>query len=59
MPSMLLFVLPGAVVGAYLHSVRGRPVLAAGWCFLIVVVAPVLVWTAGLTGLFAKATGGH
>ncbi|MGC4110780.1 MAG: hypothetical protein QM747_10230 [Nocardioides sp.] len=58
-PTMLLFALPGAVVGAYLHTVRGRAALGAIWCFLIVVVAPLLVWTAGLTGLFAQHTGEH
>jgi hypothetical protein len=53
-----LFVLPGAVVGAYMQTVRARPVLGALLCALIVVVVPLLLWSAGLTGVFADLSGG-
>ena len=59
MPTVFLFVLPGAIVGAYLHAIRGRRLLGAAVCFVIVVVVPMLLWSAGLTGLFADVTGGH
>ncbi len=58
MPSAFLFVLPGAIVGAYMQTVRARPLLGAVLCALIVVVAPLLLWSAGLTGVFADFTGG-
>ena len=50
------FVLPGAAVGAYLQTVRGRPVLGAICCLVIVVAVPALLWPAGLTGVFADLT---
>jgi len=59
MPAIFLFVLPGAVVGTYFQTVRGRPVMGAALCFTIVVIAPLLLWAAGLTGVFADVTGGH
>jgi hypothetical protein len=59
MPTVFLFVLPGAVVGAYLHAIRGRRLLGAFACLVIVVIVPALLWSAGLTGLFADVTGGH
>jgi hypothetical protein len=58
MPTVLLFVLPGAIVGAYFHAARGRAISGAPTCFAIVVIAPMLLWAAGLTGLFADVTGG-
>ena len=58
MPATFLFVLPGAVVGAYMQTVRARPVLGALLCALIVVVVPLLLWSAGLTGVFADLSGG-
>jgi hypothetical protein len=59
MPSTFLFVLPGAVVGAYLQVVRARPLFGAVLCAMIVVVVPLLLWSAGLTGVFAGLTGGR
>jgi hypothetical protein len=59
MPTVFLFVLPGAIVGAYLQTIRGRAIAGALACFTIVVVVPLLLWAAGLTGLFADITGGH
>jgi hypothetical protein len=59
MPTVFLFMLPAALVGAYFHALRGRPVRGALLCFLIVVVVPALLWVAGITGLFADVTGGH
>jgi hypothetical protein len=59
MPSVFLFVLPGAIVGAYLQSIRGRAIAGAVACFTIVVVVPLLLVAAGLTGVFADVTGGH
>jgi hypothetical protein len=59
MPTVFLFVLPGALVGAYFQSLRGRPVVGAMVCFIILVVVPVFMWSAGLTGLFANITGGR
>ncbi len=59
MPAAFLFVLPGAIVGAYLHSVRRRPLLGAAVCFVIVVIVPMLLWSAGLTGVFADLSGGR
>lgn len=59
MPTVFMFMLPAAIVGAYLHVVRRRPILGALLCFAIVVLVPGLLWKAGLTGLFADITGGH
>ena len=59
MPTVFLFVLPGAIVGAYFHPIRGRAVTGALVCFLIVVIVPLLLVAAGLTGVFADVTGGH
>jgi hypothetical protein len=54
MPSALLFVLPGAIVGAYMQTIRARPLLGAVLFVLIVVVIPALLWPAGLTGDFSE-----
>ena len=54
MPTAFLFVLPGAIVGAYMQTVRARPLLGAALCVLIVVVVPALLWPAGLTGDFSE-----
>jgi len=59
MPAVFLFVLPGAVAGAYFHAIRGRVITGALVCFTIVVLVPLLLVAAGLTGLFADVTGGH
>lgn len=59
MPTVFLFVLPGAVAGAYLHAIRGRAITGAVVCFTIVVIVPLLLVAAGLTGLFGDVTGGH
>jgi hypothetical protein len=59
MPTVFVFVLPGAAGGAYLHTLRGRAITGALVCFTIVVIVPMLLWAAGLTGLFADVTGGH
>jgi hypothetical protein len=59
MPTVFLFVLPGAIVGAYFHALRGRAFTGAVICFTIVVVVPLLLVAAGLTGVFADVTGGH
>ncbi len=40
--------LPGAIVGAYMQTVRARPLLGAVLCALIVVVAPLLLWSGGV-----------
>jgi hypothetical protein len=53
MPSVFLFVLPGALVGAYMQTVRARPLLGAVLFVLIVVIVPALLWPAGLTGDFS------
>ena len=53
MPSVVLFVLPGAIVGAYMQTVRARPLLGAVLFILIVVIVPALLWPAGLTGDFS------
>ncbi len=54
MPSVFLFVLPGAVVGAYMQTVRGRPLLGAVLFAAIVLLVPALLWPAGLTGDFSQ-----
>jgi len=54
MPSVFLFVLPGAIVGAYMQTLRARPVLGAVLFVLIVVIVPALLWPAGLTGDFSN-----
>jgi hypothetical protein len=54
MPSVFLFALPGAIVGAYMQTVRARPLFGALLCVLIVVVVPVLLVPAGLSGDFAS-----
>ena len=59
MPTVFLFVLPGAIVGVYFHTIRGRVLTGALIWFVIVVVVPLLLVAAGLTGLFADVTGGH
>jgi hypothetical protein len=59
MPTVFLFVLPGAIAGAYFHVIRGRVISGALVCFTIVVIVPLLLVAAGLTGLFADVTGGH
>ena len=59
MPTVFLFVLPGALVGGYFHAIRGHAVTGALVCFTIVVILPLLLVAAGLTGLFADVTGGH
>ena len=59
MPAVFLFVLPGEVAGAYFHAIRGRVITGALVCFTIVVLVPLLLVAAGLTGLFADVTGGH
>jgi hypothetical protein len=59
MPTVFLFVLPGAIAGAYFHSIRGRAFTGALVCFVIVVILPLLLVAAGVTGVFADVTGGH
>jgi hypothetical protein len=59
MPTVFLFVLPGAIVGGYLHTIRGRTIAGALACLTIVVIVPLLLLAAGFTGLFADVTGGH
>jgi hypothetical protein len=54
MPSVFLFVLPGALVGAHMQTVRARPLLGALLFVLIVVIVPALLWPAGLTGDFSE-----
>ena len=54
MPSVFLFVLPGAIVGAYMQTVRARPLLGALLFVAIVVVIPAFLWPAGLTGDFSE-----
>ena len=49
-----LFVLPGAIVGAYMQTVRARPLLGALLFVAIVVVIPAFLWPAGLTGDFSE-----
>jgi hypothetical protein len=49
-----MFVLPGAIVGAYMQTVRARPVLGALLFVLIVVIVPALLWPAGLAGDFSE-----
>ncbi|HEX4687989.1 MAG TPA: hypothetical protein VH228_14515 [Nocardioides sp.] len=53
MPSAFLFVLPGAMVAAYMRTVCARPLMGAVLFALIVVVVPALLWPAGLTGDFS------
>ena len=57
MPTVFLFVLPGAIVGAYFHSLRGRALTGALTCFVIVVIVPLLLVAAGLTGVFRRRHG--
>lgn len=54
MPSVFLFVLPGALIGAYMQTVRARPLIGAALFVLIVVVVPALLLPAGLTGDFSE-----
>ena len=54
MPSVFLFVLPGAIVGAYMQTVRARPLLGALLFVAIVVFIPAFLWPAGLTGDFSE-----
>jgi hypothetical protein len=54
MPSVFLFVLPGAIVGAFMQTVRARPLLGALLCAAIVVAVPTFLWPAGVTGDFSE-----
>jgi hypothetical protein len=56
---MAMFVLPGAIVGTYMQTVRARPTFGALLFALIVIAVPFLLWSAGLTGVFAHVTGGR
>jgi hypothetical protein len=56
MPSVFLFVLPAAIVGADMQVVRLRPVLGAALFVAIVAVVPALLWPAGLTGVVSDLT---
>ncbi len=56
LPSAFLFVLPGAIVGGYMQSVRARPLLGALLFAAIVVVVPALLWPAGVTGFLSDLT---
>ena len=49
-----LFVLQGAIVGAYMQTFRARPVFGAALFVLIVVVIPALLWPADITGDFSE-----
>jgi hypothetical protein len=42
-PSVFLFMLPGAIVGAYMQTARARPLLGAVLFVAIVVVVPALL----------------
>lgn len=58
LPGTLRFVVPGAVLGAYLHAVKGRPWLGLLAFSLVVVIVPALLWPSMLTDSYADVTGG-
>lgn len=58
LPGTLRFVVPGAVLGAYLHVVKGRPWLGLLAFSVVVVVVPALLWPSMLTDSYADLTEG-
>ncbi|QIX27950.1 hypothetical protein ncot_16160 [Nocardioides sp. JQ2195] len=56
MPASLTFVAPGALIGALIHVVKGRPWVGLGAFLLIVVVVPLLFWPSMLTGAVGHLT---
>jgi hypothetical protein len=57
-PDSLSFVVPGAVVGAALHVIKGRAWLGLLLFFVVVAAVPALFWPAMLTGFVSDVTGG-
>lgn len=56
MPASLSFVVPAAVVGLFLHVVKGRPWLGLAAFVLIVVLVPLLFLPSILTGATGRLT---
>jgi len=57
LPTSLLFVVPAAVAGTWLHTVKVRPLLGLVAFVVIVGVLPLVFWPSMLTGLFSQVTG--
>lgn len=56
MPTSLTFVVPAAVLGVFLHVVRGRPWLGLFVFLLVVAVLPLLFWPSMMTDTLARLT---
>ena len=56
LPTSMVFVVPGAVAGAWLHVGKGRVWLGLLAFVVIVAVLPLLFWPSMLTGLFSEVT---
>ncbi|KQY56696.1 hypothetical protein [Nocardioides sp. Root140] len=56
MPASLTFVVPGAVIGGFLHIVKGRPWLGLLAFLIVVAVVPMLFWPSMLTGSLGRLT---
>ena len=56
MPTSLTFVVPGAVVGCFVHVVKGKPWLGLLAFLLIVALTPLLFWPSMLTDTLARLT---
>ena len=56
LPTSLLFVAPAAVIGGWLHVVKGQRLLGLLAFIVVVVVMPMVFWPSMLTGLFADLT---
>jgi hypothetical protein len=58
LPTSMVFVVPGAVAGVWLHVGKGRAWLGLLAFTVIVAVLPLLFWPSMLTGLFSEVTAG-
>ncbi|HET6628083.1 MAG TPA: hypothetical protein VFG63_16970 [Nocardioidaceae bacterium] len=59
LPTALLFVVPAAAAGVWLHAVKGRPWLGLIAFVAIVAVVPLVFWPSMLTGLFSDLAAGN
>jgi hypothetical protein len=56
LPTAMLFVVPGAVAGAWLHVVKGRAWFGLVAFVIVVAVLPMTFWPSMLTGFFSDLT---
>jgi hypothetical protein len=56
LPTSMVFVVPGAVAGVWLHVVKGRAWLGLAAFVIVVAVLPMILWPSLLTGFFSDLT---